>query len=149
MRKVNFVCAVLCAVCLSSFVSAQDLTVPATDQVYVSIDGNDVLQGAIVELSDLKVQTAFGEVSIPMTKVDGVKMHSDAKDNAVIAFKNGDLVTGKVVLKVIKLKTEWGTAHVNTEKVETVMNSKSARFYADNSTGRPVWRFTKAPVGRK
>jgi hypothetical protein len=79
-----------------------------------------------------------------MAKIDGIKMHSDAKDNAVIAFKNGDLVTGKVVLEVVKLKTKWGTAHINTEKVETITYSRNSKFYSDTSTGKAVWRFTKS-----
>jgi hypothetical protein len=127
-----------------SSVSAQELATPGSGRVYVSIERSDDLSGSIVELESLKVETAFGQVSIPMDKVDGIKMHADAKDNAVIAFKNGDLVTGKVVLEVIKLKTEWGTAHINTEKVETITGSKNSKFYADNSTGSVVWRFTKS-----
>lgn len=124
---------------------AQDLSGPASGKVYVAIERNDNLAGTIVDLDTLKVETEFGTVSIPMAKVDGIKLHSDAKDNAVIAFKNGDLVTGKLVLDVVKLKTEWGTAHINTNKVETVTNARNARFYSDTSTGKAVWRFTKTP----
>ncbi len=136
--------AVIALTCFSDSISAQDLDVPLKNQVFVSVDRNNDLNGSIVDLADLKVETEFGQVSIPMAKVDGIKMHADAKDNSIIAFKNGDLVTGKVVLEVVKLKTEWGTAHINTEKIKTIMNSKSSRFYSDNSTGRPVWRFSKS-----
>jgi len=125
--------------------NAQELAAPVSGKVFVSIERNNDLSGAILDLEALKVETAFGSVSIPMTKIDGIKMHADAKDNAVIAFKNGDLVTGKVILEVVKLKTEWGTAHINTEKVETITNSKASRFFSDTSTGKSVWRFTKAP----
>ena len=137
--------AVLAISLACSSVEAQDLSGPSGDKVYVAIQRNDNLSGAIVDLDTLKVETAFGSVSIPMAKVDGIKLHSDAKDNAVIAFKNGDLVTGKLVLDVVKLKTEWGTAHINTDKVETVTNTRNARFYSDTSTGKAVWRFTKSP----
>jgi len=126
-------------------VNAQELSGPVSGKVYVAIARNDNLAGEIVELDTLKVETEFGSVSIPMAKVDGIKMHADAKDNAVIAFKNGDLVTGKVVLEVVKLKTEWGTAHINTDKVETITNTRNARFYSDTSTGKAVWRFSKSP----
>ncbi|QEG21117.1 hypothetical protein [Mariniblastus fucicola] len=125
---------------------AQELAAPVNGKVYISVARNNDLDGVILDLEALKVETEFGSVSIPMTKVDGIKMHADAKDNAVIAFKNGDLVTGKVVLDIVKLKTEWGTAHINTEKVETITNSKNSKFYSDTSTGKAVWRFTKAPV---
>jgi hypothetical protein len=142
-KSILFAVLAISMACAS--VEAQDLSGPATGKVYVAIQRNDNLMGAILDLDTLKVETEFGAVSIPMAKVDGIKMHSDAKDNAVIAFKNGDLVTGKVVLAVVKLKTEWGTAHINTDKVETITNTRNARFYSDTSTGKAVWRFTKSP----
>ena len=149
MRHLSSLIVALVAVpMILASANAQELAAPVSGKVYVSIERNNDLSGSIVELETLKVETAFGSVSIPMTKVDGIKMHADAKDNAVIAFKNGDLVTGKVILKVVKLKTEWGTAHINTEKVKTITNSKDSRFFSDTSTGKAVWRFTKAP-GRK
>ena len=147
MRHVTtFFIALLAVPMALSTVNAQELAAPSGNQVFVSVARNSELTGSILELETIKVETAFGAVSIPMAKIDGIKMHADAKDNAVIAFKNGDLVTGKVVLDVVKLKTEWGTAHINTAKVETITNSRNAKFYSDNSTGKAVWRFTKAPV---
>ena len=147
MRHLSTLIIALLAIPMAfASVDAQELAAPTSGKVYVSIARNNDLSGAILELETLKVETEFGTVSIPMSKVDGIKMHSDAKDNAVIAFKNGDLVTGKVVLDIVKLKTEWGTAHINTEKVETITNSRNSKFYSDTSTGKAVWRFTKAPA---
>lgn len=145
MRHLNSLMIALVAVpMLFASLNAQELTAPVAGKVFVSLDRNNDLTGAILDLEALKVETAFGAVSIPMSKIDGVKMHADAKDNAVIAFKNGDLVTGKVILDIVKLKTEWGTAHINTDKVETITNSKGAKFFSDTSTGKAVWRFSKA-----
>ena len=138
-----FLIALLAVPMAFASVDAQELSSEG-GKVFVSISRNNNISGKIVDLDTLKVETAFGVVSIPMTKIDGIKMHSDAKDNAVIAFKNGDLVTGKVVLDTVKLKTRWGTAHINTEKVETITNSQASRFYSDKSTGKAVWRFTKS-----
>ena len=97
----------------------------------------------------LKVTTSFGEVAIPMAKIDGIKMHADGNDSSVIAFKNGDLVTGKVELETIKLKTDWGTAHVNTSQIEQITSERSARFFSDSSgAGAKSWRFQKTPPAR-
>ena len=145
MRHLNSLFVALVAIpLLMGSISAQELTAPTGGKVFVSLDRNNDLAGAIVDLDALKVETAFGAVSIPMSKIDGVKMHADAKDNAVIAFKNGDLVTGKVILDIVKLKTEWGTAHINCDKVETITNAKGSKFFSDTSTGKAVWRLTKA-----
>jgi len=53
----------------------------------------------------MKVTTSFGEVAIPFSKIDGIKLHADASDSSVIAFKNGDLITGKVVLDQVTLSS--------------------------------------------
>ena len=144
MRHSKIILIALLAIPMAfASVDAQELSSEG-GTLFVSIGSNNNISGKILELDTLKVETAFGEVSIPMAKVDGIKMHSDAKDNAVIAFKNGDLVTGKIVLDTVKLKTRWGTAHINTEKVETITNSQDSRFYSDTSTGKAVWRFTKS-----
>lgn len=131
---------------LSGVTTAQELAGPNNSAVYVQVVKNRELSGQIVELTELKVKTSFGEVPIPIDKIDGIKMHADANDNAVIAFKNGDLVTGKIMLDKLQLKTEWGTAHILTEKIETVTTSKSAKFFSDTTGGRQSWRFSKTPA---
>jgi len=74
------------------------------------------------------------------------KMHADGNDSSVIAFKNGDLVTGTVELETVKLKTDWGTAHINTSQIEQITSDQSARFFSDSSgTGAKAWRFQRTP----
>ena len=131
---------------LTGIASAQELSGPNNSEIFVKVTQNRELSGTIVELTDLKIMTSFGEVSIPLEKIDGLKMHADADDSAVIAFKNGDFVTGKVLLEKIQLKTEWGTAHINTEKIEMFATTKNAKFFSDTTGGRQSWRFSKAPV---
>jgi hypothetical protein len=122
---------------------AQEVSGPEGDNVYVRVTQNRELSGTPIELTEIKVTTSFGEVAIPIAKVDGIKMHADADDSAVIAFKNGDLVTGKVNLDVVKLKTDWGVAHVNTAQIEQITMTRGARFYPDSSTGSKGFRFSK------
>lgn len=123
--------------------SAQEVAGPAGTVLYVNLSQDRELSGSLTEMEDMKVSTSFGEVSIPFEKIDGIKLHADADDSSVIAFKNGDLITGKVVLDQIKLKTDWGAAHVNTSQIESVTTSKNARFYSDTTNGKRNWRFSK------
>ena len=73
-------------------------------------------------------------------------MHAGDADLSVIAFKNGDLVTGKITLEVIKLKTDWGTAHVNTAQIDTVTSNRNSRFISDQSGQAKGWKFTNIPM---
>ncbi len=126
-----------------SFSIAQDVTGPKGSTLFVKVAQTE-LSGTPIELAEIKVTTSFGDVSIPLAKIEGIKMHVDAEDSAVIAFKNGDLVTGKIVLETVNLKTSWGTAKINTSQIDTVMSSRNARFFADNSGGTKGWRFTNS-----
>ncbi len=129
--------AVLFTICLVTVGLSQDVAVPSP--LFVKVTQNREIGGAPVDLTEVKVTTSFGEVSIPMEKINGMKFHADEQDSAVIAFKNGDLVTGKVSLEVIKVKTEWGTAHINPASIDTITMDPNARFYADTNGGG--WRF--------
>ena len=134
---------------LASFTFAQDVTGPAGSDVFVRVTQNREISGIPLDLAEIKVTTSFGEVAIPLAKIDGIKMHADGNDASVIAFKNGDLVTGKITLEVIKLKTDWGTAHINTSQIVQVTADKNARFISDTaSTGAKSWRFQKIPASQ-
>lgn len=144
--------AMLIATSLTSFASAQEMTGPSGAEVFVKVTQNREISGTPIDLTELKVTTSFGAVDIPMAKIDGIKMHADGNDSSVIAFKNGDLVTGTVELETVKLKTDWGTAHINTSQIEQITSDQSARFFSDASgTGAKAWRFQRtapAPTRR-
>ena len=123
--------------------AAQSVQGPANGTVIVSVNQNRELTGSI-ELEELSVTTSFGEVKVPMAKIDGIKMNIGNDNKAVLAFKNGDMLSGKVNLDKVQLKTDWGTAHIDAAQIETITSDKNARFFTDNTTGGSGWRFTKA-----
>ncbi len=127
-----------------NFAAAQSVEGPADSVVFISVSQNRELTGSVVELDELSVSTSFGEVKVPMNKIDGIKMNIGEGNGAVLAFKNGDMLSGKVNLEKVKLKTDWGTAHIDATQIETITTDKNARFFTDNTTGGSGWRFTKA-----
>ena len=147
LLKTFAIAAMMTPFLMGGFASAQEVAGPDSGTVlYVNLSQDRELSGSLVEMADMKVTTSFGEVAIPFSKIDGIKLHADASDSSVIAFKNGDLITGKVVLDQVKLKTDWGAAHVNTTQIESVTTTKNAKFFAENSSGKRKWRFSKAPT---
>ena len=134
-----------------NFAAAQSVEGPAGSTVIVSVSQNRELTGSISALDELNVSTSFGEVKVPFAKIDGIKMNIGNDNGAVLAFKNGDMLSGKINLDKIQLKTDWGTAHIDAAQIETITNDKNARFFNDNSSGGSGWRFTKArpvPAGQ-
>ncbi len=145
--KTLAIAALITPFCMVSAASAQDGVAEPSGPgtvLFVNLSQDRELTGILVEMQDMKVTTSFGEVSIPFEKIDGIKLHANANDASVIAFKNGDLITGKVVLDQVKLKTDWGAAHVNTTQIDSMTTLENAKFFSDNSNGKRKWRFSKA-----
>jgi len=136
-------CVVLlvCACCVDSS-SAQDLGGPSDGKIFVKVTRNREIAGAPIGLDTIKFKAEFGEVSIPMAKVAGIKLHVNADDAAVIALKNGDLVTGEIELETISLKTTWGKAHVKLEQIETILADSKSQFFGEGKAGKGSWRFS-------
>ena len=112
--------------------------------MYVKIAQAADLKGELLELDSVKVQTSFGEIAIPMEKLEGIKMNIGSNGKAVIAFKNGDIVTGQVSMTSLQLKTNWGKAHIDPIHIETITMDKDGRFFKDGPSGTGGWRFSKA-----
>ena len=124
--------------------SAETFAQSGSKAMFVNMSKGKVLQGEILDLDKIKVNTSFGDVEIPMEKVAGIRLHADKDDNAVIAFANGDIVTGKVELDELQVKTDWGKAFIKSKFIESIMTNRNANFYNDNSTGG--WRFSNGAV---
>ena len=108
---------------------------------YVKVARGTELSGQIVEISEFKVKTEFGDVTIPIEKVEGIKLDADGQGSAVLAFTNGDMVTGKIEMEKLELKTNWGKAHINTDTIDSISAAQYGRFYSDPTGGG--WRFSR------
>ena len=132
----------LLSACCISNCYAQDMDGPADGKIFVKVTRNRELTGSAIDLASVKFKAEFGDVTIPMAKIAGIKLHVNAEDDAVIALKNGDLVTGKIDLQTVSLATAWGKAHVKLDQIETIMSDPASRFFAESSSGKKGWRFS-------
>lgn len=131
----------LSACCVSSS-SAQDMDGPKDGKIFVKVTRNRELVGTALELDAIKFRAEFGDVTIPMEKIAGIKLNVNAEGDSVIALKNGDLVTGQINLETVSLRTTWGQAHVKLDQIETIMSDSASRFFAETNSGKKGWRFS-------
>jgi len=108
---------------------------------FVKVQKADAIVGQVIEVNELKVATAFGDVTIPMDKIEAVKVNASSQGSAVIAFTNGDMVTGTLDLSELHLKTTWGKAHINADAIDSFSTSQFGRFYTDTNGGG--WRYSR------
>lgn len=138
----RFSVVLLLGACCVSSSSAQDISGPADGKLFVKVTRNRELSGAAIGLDEISFNAEFGQVSIPMAKIAGIKLHVNADDDAVIALKNGDLVTGAIDLSQVSLKTTWGKAHVKLDQIETILADSKSRFFSETNAGKRGWRFS-------
>ena len=132
----------LLSVCCISNANAQEMGGPADGKIFVKVTRNREISGTPISLGEIKFQAEFGKVSVPMAKIAGIKLHVNGEDAAVIALKNGDLVTGAIELETISLNTTWGKAHVKLDQIETILADSKSRFFAESTAGNKGWRFS-------
>ena len=98
------------------------------------------LEGEL-NLDTVSATTNFGSAEFPITKIDGVKLHSDEKDSCIFAFKNGDLVTGQISIESILVTTDWGQARVNVASIETIKLNPKGEFFKDSTGDATRWSY--------
>ena len=101
------------------------------DLLFVRLSDVKSLAGELDEFSELKLTTKFGDVTIPMEQIAGIKLHTDEDDSAVVVLVDGDVLTGIPELPTLQLSTDWGKAEVNPEAVQSITSKYRFWFSLD------------------
>ena len=110
---------------------------------FIDLDQNQEIEGIAVDIQKLKITTGFGDVSVPLDKIDGIRLNAMDDGTAVIAFKNGDILTGVVHLNDLKIKTGWGFGTINIAYIDQISVTKGASFSSSTAGGKRTWAFTR------
>lgn len=89
--------------------------------VTVDLIGGAKMTGAVTDVTSLPIRTAFGEASVPIAEVAGVRFASSEDASTTIILKNGDSITGATDLKLLTVETEWGTAKINGSAIGSIL----------------------------
>jgi hypothetical protein len=107
--------------------------------VFVKLDDMDNMAGGIEALTKVEMKTSFGNVTIPMEQLAGLRLHLDEDDTAIAVLTNGDSVTGIPALPEIKLITDWGQADIETKHIRSLTMTPGSRFRQESSDFGPRW----------
>lgn len=121
----------------------QDDVVDAGVVFFLDLAQNQKVEGVAVDVQKFKITTGFGDVEVPLDKIDGIRLNAMEDGSAVMAFKNGDVLTGVLHVNDLKLKTSWGFATVNIAYIEQISTTKGAVFSSTTADGKTTWRFTR------
>lgn len=150
MKALHHIILFLCIGLLCSPGLAQDETPLLKDMnngsnskmAVVEITEGRTIRGELMDFETVSVKTSFGEPSFSIEEIEGIKFDIDGEKSCLFAFGNGDLVTGKLQMEMVRIKTDWGDANIQIDKIVSIRTNEKGDFYSDNSVnGQRRWRF--------
>ena len=109
---------------------------------FIDLAQNQKIEGIAVDIQKRKVTTGFGDAEVPLDKIDGIRLNAMDDGTAVLAFKNGDILTGVLHLNDLKIKTGWGFGTINLAYIDQISVTKGATFTSSTSpNGKRTWAF--------
>lgn len=104
---------------------------------------NTQLKGALLELTEISVETAFGTASIPLHAVAGMRLPQKDTPTTTVILMNGDHVTGTTELHKLFVHTEWGKAEVEASSVVSIVFADGLTWTVENSLSGERYTLTK------
>jgi hypothetical protein len=111
----------------------------STQPIIVAIKEGPQLSGVLVEVNALQVKTVFGQVSIPLDRIAGIRIADDPRQPATICLSNGDSLTGALATDALTIKTEWGSATIARDHIVSIVTSTEPKTWQQHE-GR--WRIS-------
>ncbi len=111
------------------------------------------IAGTLVEVDVLLIKTAFGEASVPLSEIAGIRFPQGSDDSTGVAMTsvamlNGDSITGATDIKMVTVETEWGTAKINGSSIRSILFVPNVQWTSAPSIGGKRWALqdVKAPT---
>ena len=79
-----------------------------------------VLNGELLDVEDLKLQTAFGVAAIPKEEILAIRLAREVGDFTTVVLHNGDMITGDVEIGSLMVLTRWGRSEVNGSSLASI-----------------------------
>lgn len=157
MKKALFVCLLSTFLCPPFFFGQDNLTPGGSETPSQSVQEDNSMKKVVIEISkgrrftgelqdfdNVEVETNFGKASFSIGEVEGIRFQVDKNNSCVFAFSNGDIVTAKLKLEKVRLKTDWGEANIAPDQIVSIMMNENGSFYSDSSGGKKRWKYSSA-----
>ena len=107
--------------------------------IFIRMSDTETMSGKLDGISEFKMACRFGDVTIPMDQIAGIRFHTNRDDSAVVVLSNGDSITGTPTVPAVKLMTDWGSADIEPEFIQSLTMSSGAKFRQANSDFGSRW----------
>lgn len=113
--------------------SVRPLTVSAT------LTDRSIITGTLLDSNSVSIKTAFGEASLPLSEVAGIRFPASDDTSTTVVMLNGDSITGATDLKFIEVETTWGSAKINGQSIGNMLFVPGLAWKATEALGGRRW----------
>lgn len=107
--------------------------------VTVELLSGTELEGTLLEMTELTMKTSFGEASVPLTEVAGVRLAQEGSNSTTVVMHNGDSITGATDLRIVMVETAWGKAEINGPNISSILFSHGLKWTSTSGLGGERW----------
>ena len=101
------------------------------------------LEGTLLNMSEIKMKTSFGEAVMPLNEVAGIRLAEAGNGTTTIILHNGDSVTGGTELQQVDIITEWGRAEVNGSTILSILFTQGVKWESDPGFTGARWKLVE------
>lgn len=123
----------------SPAIASQSAIIMGDNTVFVRLSDVKSIAGELEGLDSIEMKCKFGDITVPLEQIAGIQMHVDEKNSAVVVLDNGDSITGVPTVPKLTLTTDWGTAEVLPEAIQSITTTANSKFSRKNTDFGTRW----------
>ena len=101
--------------------------------------GDTQLRGQLLSEAQLSMKTSFGDATVPLSEVAGIKLASQGNPATTVILHNGDSITGACDLARVDLQTEWGRAEVQGTAIDSILFIENVSWVSEKGLNGTRW----------
>ncbi|MEM6470055.1 MAG: hypothetical protein AAF802_10910 [Planctomycetota bacterium] len=110
------------------------------------VDAKTKLIGTLTGETSMGMKTSFGTVDVPLSEVAGFRFPSKSDASTTVVMLNGDSITGATDLKVLTVETEWGTAQINGQSIQSILFVPNLAWKSIQGLNGNRWTLSEPPA---
>ena len=116
--------------------------------VILSLASGTEIRGALTDTTSVEMKTSFGQLTLPLAEVAGIKLADEKNATTTVIMHNGDSVTGATDIQRLTVETEWGIATVNGSSVSSILLAPGLKWTSDSGLNGVRWELVEASAAQ-
>lgn len=112
--------------------------------VTVNLAKSTQIRGALTDATSIEMKTSFGQVTLPLSEVAGIRMADESTATTTVVLHNGDSVTGATDFSRLTVETEWGVATINGSNVSNILFVPGLKWDSQSGLNGVRWSLVEA-----